>query len=656
MRPPDEKVSVKSGEVSGNCNPSKEVPVPSCKEVPSKDNSSNIEEDKVTNGCAGHANGDTKDMRGSDDSSVLSVSSVEDVKVNGDCRTSSDSASVANDTASVEGSPPTVRLKENSKTNDDSGNRTSRKLTLREWSNNRKSDDILCSHSKGTYTKAHRDILLQKGHPGDAKECASLAKMPNGVSKVDTTAASAVPRLESDYSPIWKYSSKVARVHNHSLGRKEVPLYETVFPTDEADVNKSEGGEGDVTEDNPPPPLPPRTKSLKSATNGSHRPLERCMALPLTSHKKVIENRVLDRRRKDSTEQEVVWKRNDNKRVGGQQSKGEAGGDIVCRTASGGAESIQSEPSVRPKQLKEKHSSVSRGESLPHTKGAGKEEPSPMEVSGSVSSLGSSVADNRLESDDGLSASSEDALPSAYHPYRSSVCRCVPTDEHTSGPFCCCHCTTVKVTPCLAIAEGCHKGKCISESTPSRCSKCSLVLPPSSSTSQRSSLVSNANSDDTNSSHRTHWDNAPPSSRRTSKNSSSSRPQSDSGCAGDVDIGDAPPHIRTGSESTTCMIASLASSTSSSVFESPTLDCENLEDFILPSQVCGVLLSGEGPLLPATHLSLPPPEEVTDTTDSQPREEGLGVPMPPKRTSSCNLQLGGEEAGDGGVKGERLTS
>jgi len=287
---------------------------------------------------------------------------------------------------------------------------TPHKLSLKEWSANSSrsnTDDVLCTNAKGVYTKAHRDILLKNGHisfndsncDGNNTSAASsvgvktpLVNSSNlldndgltpGKSKqlmnIDIEAASAVPRSESDYSPIWKYSSRVARAHNSYSNKKEV-IYETVYPTDQTTPVEEQS----TTDQENPPPLPPRTKSLKCGTpNGVHKPLERCMALPLSVSRRGNGDPppYLDRSSKQTNGTDDAKKMNGTKGkvLDGQQQqyqikhksscsrRGPAvtRGDIVSRTSSGG-ESVQSEPSVRPKQPHDGHMSVNRGESLPY--------------------------------------------------------------------------------------------------------------------------------------------------------------------------------------------------------------------------------------------------------------------------------------------------
>lgn len=105
---------------------------------------------------------------------------------------------------------------------------------------------------------------------------------------------------ESDYSPIWKYSCKVPNVTNNINSSEtsgcEEAIYETVYPAEDYQNQdgdlaavSSEVSEGFtlessqlVSDEDSPPPLPPRTKSLlKSLTDSGHRPLERSMAVQL---------------------------------------------------------------------------------------------------------------------------------------------------------------------------------------------------------------------------------------------------------------------------------------------------------------------------------------------------------------------------------------
>ncbi|XP_045618685.2 LOW QUALITY PROTEIN: uncharacterized protein [Procambarus clarkii] len=105
---------------------------------------------------------------------------------------------------------------------------------------------------------------------------------------------------ESDYSPIWKYSCKVPNVTSQinpgeSNGGEEA-IYETVYPAEDyqnqdgdlaavgSEVSGALNSESSqpVSDEDSPPPLPPRTKSLqKSFADSGHRPLERSMAVQL---------------------------------------------------------------------------------------------------------------------------------------------------------------------------------------------------------------------------------------------------------------------------------------------------------------------------------------------------------------------------------------
>ena len=221
-------------------------------------------------------------------------------------------------------------------------------LSLNEWTAKGKSkeSDILISSPKGVYTKADRDVLLRKGHvaadsttPVPKKRQSPLpikiglgnnsnsktssnssdrhiVNGCNGIlpdehqSEAVSTTLVSNSRGESDYSPIWKYSSQICSkstsTGDNKLGlssdqssseskvsfvqsnppptkqvvnRRSEVIYETVYPTDDspcdgvraADLAQC-GGSSDLhrmeqqAEDFQPPPLPPRTKSLgKSA-------------------------------------------------------------------------------------------------------------------------------------------------------------------------------------------------------------------------------------------------------------------------------------------------------------------------------------------------------------------------------------------------------
>ncbi|KAK8377549.1 hypothetical protein O3P69_013884 [Scylla paramamosain] len=109
------------------------------------------------------------------------------------------------------------------------------------------------------------------------------ARLDNGQ---DYTSSSS---RESDYSPIWKYSCKVPNVTSKGKvteNRGEEAIYETVYPAEDYQTQEGEVPEaGPVlpqSDEDSPPPLPPRTKSLmKSFTEMGHRPLARSMAVQL---------------------------------------------------------------------------------------------------------------------------------------------------------------------------------------------------------------------------------------------------------------------------------------------------------------------------------------------------------------------------------------
>ncbi|XP_050724591.1 E3 ubiquitin-protein ligase HECW2-like isoform X3 [Eriocheir sinensis] len=134
------------------------------------------------------------------------------------------------------------------------------------------------SMSNGTGSSFGEEEVALNGEAGFGE-----ARLDNGQ---DHTSSSS---RESDYSPIWKYSCKVPNVTNRGKAtesRGEEAIYETVYPTEDYQTQ-----EGEVTEAGPvlppsdedsPPPLPPRTKSLmKSLNEMGHRPLSRSMAVQL---------------------------------------------------------------------------------------------------------------------------------------------------------------------------------------------------------------------------------------------------------------------------------------------------------------------------------------------------------------------------------------
>ena len=625
--------------------------------------------------------------------------------INNNSKVEDQSTKIPNPSAAVNGNHHQSSL-ESPVCNGEASSQAPHKLSLKEWSaKGRPSGEVLCNSPKGVYTKAQRDILLKNGHVAanhsektneamntervgdgtDSKETPSngydgnkepvvtdekeepKAKPLNGLSDIDTAAASAIPRLESDYSPIWKYSSRVARAHNHS---KKEAIYETVYPTEYCGDAEEENACAMPKEEENPPPLPPRTKSL--GKNAFHKPLERCMALPLYSHKQPLQEAALNETSAKNSDGQHDFEdeaRHPARKVnrlsreglkyhpkalnksinyGGEPhlkhkpscSKNKlldgAGGaknadSAVSRTSSGG-DSVQSEPSVRPKQPLELHLAVNRGESLPYSDG-----PSDVceEVNGSTSSLGSSIStgclDNKFESmpdscPSRPSSACSDDFPVCLCPVNNSVplsdwegpgekdCDHLSevteqaislfSDSKKRSSCGCCFCNShvLGAPMCPQVACGCHARKCAIHfvSPFSQCTKCK-GLP-----SNFKSDVTNANdlSDDNNTASTTLClnavksltkspsprlsDSSPRDSPRHASNSShrlsdsshrlsdSSHPPSDSGCAADSADND----MRGGSESTTAMVTSLASSTSSSVFESPSVENRNLE---LPS-------------------------------------------------------------------------
>lgn len=82
---------------------------------------------------------------------------------------------------------------------------------------------------------------------------------------------------DSDYSPIWNYSCKLPTSEMSNENKNEETIYETVYPTDQNDTLFNFSFL-DSTKEDAPPPLPPRTKSLRDT---NHRPLERSMAVHL---------------------------------------------------------------------------------------------------------------------------------------------------------------------------------------------------------------------------------------------------------------------------------------------------------------------------------------------------------------------------------------
>ncbi|XP_069999531.1 uncharacterized protein [Penaeus vannamei] len=123
--------------------------------------------------------------------------------------------------------------------------------------------------------------------------------MPEDVAANSGEGTDAAGR-ESDYSPIWKYSCKVPNVTTKpdaSEPSGEEAIYETVYPAEDYQSQESDAAglsagvscdsSQPVSDDDSPPPLPPRTKSLlKSLADSGHRPLERSIALYPTVVKK----------------------------------------------------------------------------------------------------------------------------------------------------------------------------------------------------------------------------------------------------------------------------------------------------------------------------------------------------------------------------------
>lgn len=365
------------------------------------------------------------------------------------------------------------------------------KMSLKEWSSKGKSKpdvgvstcDILCNSSKGVYTKADRDILLSNGHltkdvarVGDnqipqPREPSSLhedsCKLSQdiqcraaGVSSIPSGDTNSILRCESDYSPIWKYSSRLPLRNSPSpsdidtkcvVRDKNEVIYETVYPTEtvgDADLSFSKcvTPTGDLRLDQgnqaAPPPLPPRTKSLikatsKGSSSSGHRPLERCMALPLCTKKRNIlgpplnrltkpndlcketELKITDTPSKDNITQQMqseslnTTPSTDNSMDHENDKATEVilhnkpilrddfeGNNCVSRTSSGG-ESIHSEQSVRPKQCHVYNGVLEHRPSCREDSFSYDIVDLDEEVNGSLSSLGSSVSvgclDNRFE-------------------------------------------------------------------------------------------------------------------------------------------------------------------------------------------------------------------------------------------------------------------
>lgn len=149
-----------------------------------------------------------------------------------------------------------------------------RKTPLKSNNNNSSASSM----SNGTGSSFGEEEVALNGEAGFGE-----ARLDNGQ---DHTSSSS---RESDYSPIWKYSCKVPNITSRGKtteSKGEEAIYETVYPAEDYQTQ-----EGEVTESGPilppsdedsPPPLPPRTKSLmKSLNEMGHRPLSRSMAVQL---------------------------------------------------------------------------------------------------------------------------------------------------------------------------------------------------------------------------------------------------------------------------------------------------------------------------------------------------------------------------------------
>lgn len=96
---------------------------------------------------------------------------------------------------------------------------------------------------------------------------------------------------ESDYSPIWNYSCELPEKSICTSKKLDDTIYETVYPTEKtenSDANLLLKSKGNNSKDDleVPPPLPPRTKSLKDGIH--HKPLERSMAIQFDSSTREI--------------------------------------------------------------------------------------------------------------------------------------------------------------------------------------------------------------------------------------------------------------------------------------------------------------------------------------------------------------------------------
>ena len=139
-------------------------------------------------------------------------------------------------------------------------------------------EDAGCNGGSGNEVVMNGEIQGEREGKGD-----------EGVPGDDPQEANANVSSNSDYSPIWKYScripSPIGRGNSRGSQDSEEAIYETVYPTDQNHVGFPETPAATTPkcpEEDPPPPLPPRTKSLmRSLADGGHRPLERTMAVQL---------------------------------------------------------------------------------------------------------------------------------------------------------------------------------------------------------------------------------------------------------------------------------------------------------------------------------------------------------------------------------------